>query len=32
MRVTGFGYNHDVAEKAWRRILVFFDEALRRQA
>jgi carboxymethylenebutenolidase len=32
LRVTGFNYDHEVAEKAWRRILVFFDEELRRQA
>jgi carboxymethylenebutenolidase len=29
LRVSGFGYDHDVAEDAWRRILVFFDRELR---
>jgi carboxymethylenebutenolidase len=29
VRITGFGYDHTVAEDAWRRILVFFDEHLR---
>jgi carboxymethylenebutenolidase len=29
LRITGFGYNHAVAEDAWRRILVFLDEHLR---
>jgi carboxymethylenebutenolidase len=29
LRVTGFGYDHAVAEDAWGRILRFFDEHLR---
>ena len=32
LRITGFGYDHAVAEDAWRRILVFFDEHLRQAA
>ena len=29
LRLTGFGYDHDAAEQAWRRILGIFDEYLR---
>ena len=29
LRVSGFGYDHDVAEDAWTRILRFFNDHLR---
>lgn len=28
-RITGFGYHHDEAEDAWKRVLTFFAEHLR---